>query len=98
MSFESKVLEFIRVAETINRTTPVTDGKTFKDEIVYIDFKDYRYCNFENCTIVLEYGICRMSDCTFTSCKFEAKTGSPAFFVLLMDRNLRKAADLEKHK
>ena len=98
MSFERKVLDFTKLSETITRLLPIIDNRKFKGEVVYLDFNDYRNCEFEDCTIVLEYGVCRMSHCTFNRCKFEAKTGSPASFVLQMDRMLRESIELDKHK
>ena len=92
------VLDFIKLTETITRKMPITDGKTFEDEVVYIDFNDYRNCIFKKCTIILEYGICRMDNITFDACNFEGKMGSPASFAIQMERSLREAAELEKHK
>lgn len=98
MSFEGKVLQFNRLADDIIRTKPVIEGKTFKGEVVHIDFADYHKCKFEKCTIILEFGLSSMRYCTFNNCKFEVKTGSPASFVLQLDKMLRESAERERTK
>lgn len=92
MTVESKVLQLIRLKDDIMRETPLTTNKNFKDETIHIDFNRYQNCDFKDCTIVLEYGICSMSHCEFHSCNFIAKPGSPASFILQMDKMLRESA------
>ena len=98
MSFESKVLEFRKLADEIIRRTPLIEGKTFRDEYIFVDFNRYNKCSFINCTLIFEFGICSISNCDFSGCKFEAKTGSPAFAILKFDRMIREAAFKERKR
>lgn len=98
MSFESRVLAFRNLAEELNRRIPLTEGKIFKDEYIFVDFNRYNKCSFVNCTIIFEFGLCSLTNCDFSHCKFEAKTGSPAFLVLQFDRMIRESAFREKHR
>jgi len=92
MSFESRVLEFNNLTDEIRKRMPLVDGKIFKDKYVYIDFHRYNKCIFTNCTLVFEFGLCSLTNCSFDSCKFEAKHGSPASLILKLDRLLRESA------
>ena len=37
-------------------------------EKVSLDFSEYEHCSFEECEIVLEYGITRVVNCEFKKC------------------------------
>jgi len=98
VSFDSKVLEFRNLFEEIMRRRPIIENRTFKDEFLIVDFKNFNKCNFINCTLMFEFGICSMSNCDFTGCKFEAKTGSPAHLILGFDKALRDAAFKDRNR
>jgi len=98
MSYESRVLAFRNLSDEIMRKMPVIEGKTFENEDVYIDFYRYSKCGFTNCTLILEFGMCSLTHCNFSGCRFEAKTGSPASFVLAFDREIRESAFRERHR
>lgn len=96
MSFEKKVLGLSTLYDEVTRKMPRIEGKTFRNEDVYIDFAQYVKCKFENCNIIIGYGIFRLVENTFTGCKFITKSGSPAETILKLDRALREPSDLEK--
>jgi hypothetical protein len=98
MSFESKVLAFRNLVEEISRRRPLIEGKTFKEDYVFVDFNRYKKCSFVNCTLIFEFGLCSFSNCDFSHCKFEAKSGSPASLILEFDRTIRESALRERHR
>lgn len=98
MSLEKKVLELSRLYDEITRKMPKIEGKTFKKEDIYIDFAHYLNCNFENCNIIIEYGIFRLINNTFTRCIFIAKAGSPAETLLKINKDLRESTISNKSR
>ena len=98
MSFESKVLAFRNLVEEIKRRRPLVEGKTFRDDYIFVDFNRYNKCSFINCTLIFEFGICSFANCDFSRCKFEAKPGSPASLILEFDRSIKESASKERHR
>jgi hypothetical protein len=98
MSFESRVLALRNLFDEIGRKMPITEGKTFNGEYIYVDFNRYNKCEFTNCTLIFEFGMCSFTHCNFSGCKFEAKTGSPASLILEFDRQIRDSAFKERHR
>ena len=98
MSYESKILAFRNLYDEISRRMPVVEGRTFTNEYINADFSRYSRCSFHNCTIVFEFGMCSFNYCDFSACKFEAKTGSPAQLVLMLDKQLRDSAFKERNR
>lgn len=98
INFESKVLEFIRLKGTVTRNLPLFGGVTFSEEEVYVDFNHYENCTFDKCSIIIEYGLSRLNNCKFNKCRFITTNGSPAYFVLQLDRMIRESSMLEENK
>jgi len=44
-------------------------GKTFKNQVVRLDYSYYEKCSFINCTIHTEAGIFGLVNCDFSNCK-----------------------------
>lgn len=54
-------------------------NKTFKGQLVNVDFSEYEKCNFIGCMIHIEYGITRLSNCDLSDCNLSL--GGPAMNI-----------------
>ncbi len=45
------------------------EGRTFRNELIDLDFSDWEKCNFINCTIHTTYGIFKLKNNDFSKCK-----------------------------
>jgi len=48
-------------------------GRTFENQIIELDGKEFEHCTFVNCMIVLRRGETRLHRCTFDRCKLMLK-------------------------
>lgn len=55
-------------------------GRTFRDQLVNVDFSEYEKCNFIGCVIHIEYGITRITQCDF-SADCNLRLGGPAMNI-----------------
>jgi hypothetical protein len=65
----------------------------YVDSDVSLDFHHYEKCNFLNCTIIVEYGVFKLTECFFDdNCRFIVLSGSPAQEILELDQFVREAS------
>ena len=88
-NLDSAILTYTRNSKALTMNLPLIEGKTFTNEIIWLDFADYQNCTFENCTIIVEYGVLKLTGNHFELSKIIAPEGSPANAVLALDRLLR---------
>lgn len=96
MSYESKIIEFERLAKELERKKPKITGKKYRDETIYLDFVHYDKCEFRDCELFINYGILSLTNCSFHGCKFTSEKDSPASGVLQLDKMLRESGLLDK--
>jgi len=77
------IVEDVKTLREIRGRKTKVEGKTFENETVYIDFKIWENCMFENCRLVAEYGFFAITGCSLTKCHFEVVPGSPAEAIRL---------------
>jgi len=100
MNVEKKILNYIQLSKTITRNIPVVEGKAYSDDEIYLDFNHWRNCVFNDCNIIIDYGILKLVDNEFNGCKFITDIGSPAGAILKIDHLIRNQGsnELEEHR
>ena len=49
------------------------EGKTFRDQLIDLDFTIWEKCSFIDCTIHISYGIFKLRNCDFSNCKLSLR-------------------------
>lgn len=96
MSYDSKIIEFQRLAKTLWRKIPKITGKKYRNETIYLDFVHHDKCEFRECELIINYGILGLTFCEFHGCKFTSEKDSPASNILKLDKSIRESISLDK--
>lgn len=65
----------------------------YVDSDVHLDFHHYEKCNFLNCTIIVKYGVFKLTECFFDdNCRFIVLSGSPAQEILKLYQFVSEAS------
>ena len=48
-------------------------GRTFRNEIIELDGREFEHCEFVNCMVIVRRGETRLHRCTFDRCKLMLK-------------------------
>jgi len=59
----------------------IVEGKSFKNQEVFMDFTIWRKCNFLDCKLVVQYGILQIEKNDFIRCTWIFPKGTPAGMV-----------------
>jgi len=57
------------------------EGRTFKDQEIFMDFTIWKKCNFVNCKLIVEYGVFKIHNDDFIKCTWIFPKGTPAGLV-----------------
>ena len=88
---EFNLSKTIQMLKQIPKNSPKRENETHQNKTIYLDFNQWNNCLFENCRIMIEYGMFSLVKCTFHSCGFESVNGSPAYAVLMVDKMIKES-------